>query len=70
MKAEAEPLLKALALQRDEPPVLAPPAPAVSFSGEAFGLDLHIVCNGGRSLAKAWFCEQLRSVNSCTCSRS
>ena len=47
MEAEAQPLLAALGLGRDEPPGIAAPAPAVTFSGSAFGLELHIVCNGG-----------------------
>lgn len=46
MEAEAQPLLAALGLKRDEPPAIAPPAPCITFSGTAFGLDLHIVCNG------------------------
>lgn len=47
MEAEAQPLLKRLGLERDEPPAISSPAPCVTFSGEAFGLDLHIICNGG-----------------------
>ncbi len=46
MEAEAEPVLRALGLEKDEPPAIAPPAPCVTFSGSALGLDLHIVCNG------------------------
>lgn len=52
MEAEAKPLLDLLGLQQDEPQKLAGPAPAQTFSGTAYGLDLHIVCNGettGRS---------------------
>lgn len=48
MEAEAEPLLKALGLEKDEPPGISAPAPCVTFSGKAFGLDLHIVCNGAQ----------------------
>lgn len=46
MEAEAQPLLERLGLQKDDPPPIAAPAPALSFSGKALGLDLHIVCNG------------------------
>jgi DNA-directed RNA polymerase subunit H (RpoH/RPB5) len=46
MEAEAQPLLDRLGLEKDDPPVIAQPAPAVSYSGKALGLDLHIVCNG------------------------
>lgn len=46
MEAEAQPLLERLGLEKDNPPPIAAPAPAVSYSGKALGLDLHIVCNG------------------------
>ena len=46
MEAEAQPLLERLGLEKDDPPPIAAPAPAVSYSGTALGLDLHIVCNG------------------------
>ena len=46
MEAEAQPLLERLGLEKDDPPPIASPAPAVSYSGTALGLDLHIVCNG------------------------
>mmetsp|Transcript_10161 Transcript_10161/g.30523 ORF Transcript_10161/g.30523 Transcript_10161/m.30523 type:complete len:254 (+) Transcript_10161:189-950(+) len=46
MEAEAKPLLELLGLQQDKPQALAGPAPAQTFSGSAYGLDLHIVCNG------------------------
>ena len=46
MEQEAQPLLDALQLQRDEPPRIPPPAPCVSFSGHYAELDVHVVCNG------------------------
>lgn len=56
MEAEAQPLLKRLGLERDEPPAISSPAPCVTFSGEAFGLDLHIICNGAQQT-----CAKLQS---------
>lgn len=50
MEAEAQPLLERLGLEKDDPPPIASPAPAVSYSGTALGLDLHIVCNGKCSI--------------------
>lgn len=46
MEAEARPLLDLLELQRDQPHPLIGPAPAQVYSGAAFGLNLHVVCNG------------------------
>jgi DNA-directed RNA polymerase subunit H (RpoH/RPB5) len=46
MEAEAQPLLERLGLEKDDPPQIAAPAPAVSYSGKALGLELHVVCNG------------------------
>lgn len=46
MEQEAQPLLDALQLARDEPPRIPPPAPCVSFSGRYADLDVHVVCNG------------------------
>lgn len=46
MEAEALPVIDGLGLTRDAPPLLPPPAPAVSFSGRVGCVDVHVVCNG------------------------
>lgn len=46
MEAEAMPLVKALGLQADAPPVIPPPAPCHSFSGEHGGAAVHVACFG------------------------
>lgn len=46
MEAEAMPMVKALGLQPDDPPVVPPPAPCHSFSGEHGGAQVHVVCFG------------------------
>ena len=41
------PIVEVLGLKKDDPPVIAPPAPAQSFSGAtAKGMSVHVVCNG------------------------
>ena len=42
------PMVKSLGLQADEPPLIPPPAPCHSFSGEHGGATVHIVCFGER----------------------
>lgn len=44
MTAEALPMVERLGLQPDK--AFAPPAPCVSWSGEQFGLHIHLVQNG------------------------
>ena len=39
-------MVKSLGLQADEPPLISPPAPCHSFSGEHGGATVHIVCFG------------------------
>jgi len=51
MEAEAQPLVERLALNRDEPSRIPPPAPCVTFSGTCFGISVHLVCNGARAAA-------------------
>eukprot|EP00798_Chlamydomonas_sp_ICE-L_P020726 gene20726-27541_t len=46
MEAEAMPFINHMALKMDEPAVIAAPAPCVTFSGQASGMDLHVVWNG------------------------
>ena len=46
MEAEAAPLVKRLELKLDSPPVIAPPAPCVSYSGQEYGATIHLVCFG------------------------
>ena len=46
MEAEALPLVSILGLKEDDPPRIAPPAPAVSYSGTKFGITVHLVRNG------------------------
>lgn len=46
MEAEARPLLDLLQLQQTQPHPLLGPSPAQVYSGEAFGLNLYVVCNG------------------------
>ncbi len=46
MEAEAAPLIKRLNLKLDDPPVIPPPAPCLSYSGEDFGATIHLVCFG------------------------
>lgn len=41
-------MVKSLGLQADEPPLIPPPAPCHSFSGEHGGATVHIVCFGER----------------------
>ena len=48
MEAEALPLVSILGLKEDVPPRIAPPAPAVSYSGSKFGITIHVVRNGAR----------------------
>lgn len=40
------PLVTALGLAADEPPVIPPPAPCHSFSGRHGGATVHVVCFG------------------------
>lgn len=46
MEAEAQPLVKSLNLKLDDPPVISPPAPCVSYSGTEFGAAIHLVVFG------------------------
>ncbi|CAL5224332.1 g7003 [Coccomyxa viridis] len=46
MEAEALPLINILDLKEDIPQRIAPPAPAVSYSGNKHGVDIHVVRNG------------------------
>ena len=46
------PLVQSLGLAADEPPVIPPPAPCHSFSGQHAGADVHVVCFG--ALLRAW----------------
>ncbi len=46
MEAEALPLINILDLKEDTPQRIAPPAPAVSYSGQKHGIDIHVVRNG------------------------
>ena len=46
MEAEAAPLIERLELTKDDPQPIKPPAPAVSFSGNHFGIAIHVVHNG------------------------
>ena len=46
MEAEAAPLIEHLGLTKDDPQPIAPPAPCKSYSGEKFGMTVHIVING------------------------
>lgn len=46
MEAEASPLVKSLNLKLDDPPVIPPPAPCLSYSGEDYGATIHLVCFG------------------------
>ena len=46
MEAEAQPMIESLRLKLDDPPVIAPPAPCLSYSGEDFGAKIHLVCFG------------------------
>lgn len=68
MEAEALPVIEGLGLTRDDPPLLPPPAPAVSFSGRVGCVDVHVVCNGAIEVvggAETWcgfFIVGLRSM--------
>ncbi|PRW33190.1 5 -methylthioadenosine S-adenosylhomocysteine nucleosidase 2 [Chlorella sorokiniana] len=46
MEAEATPMVEALGLKADSPPVIPPPAPCHSFSGRHAGANVHVVCFG------------------------
>lgn len=46
MEAEAMPMVKTLNLLRDTPPAIAPPAPCHTFSGQDWGMNIHLVCFG------------------------
>ena len=46
LQAEAEPLVTALGLEKDETGNLPGPAPCFSYSGTYAGLKVYIVCNG------------------------
>ena len=59
MEAEALPLVNILGLKEDVPPRIAPPAPAVSYSGSKHGATIHVVRNGGQPVA------HLRACTSC-----
>ena len=50
MEAEALPLINILDLKEDIPQRIAPPAPAVSYSGHKHGIDIHVVRNGEQSV--------------------
>ncbi len=52
MEAEALPLINILDLKEDIPQRIAPPAPAVSYSGSKHGLDIHVVRNGKAPLLR------------------
>jgi hypothetical protein len=51
MEAEALPLINILDLKEDIPQRIAPPAPAVSYSGHKHGIDIHVVRNGEHSVS-------------------
>lgn len=46
MEAEAMPMVKSLNLSKDDPPAIPPPAPCVTYSGEDWGVRIHLVCFG------------------------
>ncbi len=71
MEAEAQPLVERLALSRDEPSRIPPPAPCVTFSGTCFGISVHLVCNGARAAAcpPPAACCSLSSTHSKHCAR-
>lgn len=46
MEAEAAPMVKALNLQKDNPPRIPPPAPCISYSGTDWGMNIHLVVFG------------------------
>jgi 5'-methylthioadenosine nucleosidase len=46
MEAEAMPMIERLGLKKDDPPVIAPPAPCISYSGTDWGMKIHLVCFG------------------------
>ena len=66
MEAEAKPLIEGLGLKRDEPSLIPPPAPAVTFSGSKGGAKIHVVCNGrccsgGLLLFRLWICSSAQT---------
>lgn len=46
MEAEALPMVKGLGLKLDDPPIIAPPAPCLTYSGDDWGCRIHLVCFG------------------------
>lgn len=46
MEAEASPIIADLNLEKDDPPVIAPPAPTLTFHGQLQGTKIHLACNG------------------------
>lgn len=46
MEAEALPMVKSLNLTQDNPPAIPPPAPCVTYSGQDWGANIHLVCFG------------------------
>ena len=53
LQAEADPLVKALGLDRDETGNMPGPAPCFSYSGTYAGLKVWIACNGVQILLSA-----------------
>ena len=43
-------MVKSLKLVKDDPPVIPPPAPCVSYSGTDWGLEIHLVCFGAQAI--------------------
>ena len=46
MEAEALPMVKSLNLTQDTPAAIPPPAPCVTYSGQDWGANIHLVCFG------------------------
>ena len=46
MDAEAQPLISALGLAKDEPSHIAPPAPVVTYTGTIHEATVYLACNG------------------------
>ena len=70
MEAEALPLINILDLKEDIPQRIAPPAPAVSYSGHKHGIDIHVVRNGEHcviSLVTNYFLGHRISQQASTC---
>lgn len=56
------PLINILDLKEDIPQRIAPPIPAVSYSGTKHGMEIHVVRNGMPLLLLCIVCEQGSSV--------